>query len=253
MSKAPAVDYALEIIEFFATEKSELGIADISKSLGINKNAVSRVLEALLEKNWIYLSDKVQKKYSLTMHSFSLIVGHSKNNDIVKIATPFIEKLNAQFGDAVCLGIKKDKNVLYLIHCDSTKDVRINGCVGGEYPLNCSAPGKVLLSNSENYEILDYFSEAVDKRTDNTIVDYNAFIKEVDKIKKLGYAVDDEEFAKGIICIAVPIFDYENNVVASICISSLTMYDSIETLIDEKLPMLKKSADEISLCLGKKN
>lgn len=252
MSKAPAVDYALEIIEFFASKNSEIGIADISNSLGINKNAVSRVLEALLEKNWIYMIDNVQKKYKLTLRPFSLISGHTQNNSIAKIAKPYIEMLNKELGDSVYLGIKNARNVLYLIHCDSTKEVRINGCTGGEYPLNCSAPGKILLSYSSAEEISNFFTVAVDKRTENTITDFDNFMLESDRIKKSGYAIDNEEFAKGIICIAVPVFDYEENVVATIGISSLTLYEDIDSLINNKFSLLKKAADEISLCLGKK-
>lgn len=61
MSKAPAVDYALRIIELFSSSGSDIGIADICNKLEINKNAASRVLEALLEYDWIYMSDTVQK------------------------------------------------------------------------------------------------------------------------------------------------------------------------------------------------
>ena len=250
MSKAPAVDYALEIIEFFASKNSEIGIADISNALNINKNAVSRVLEALLEKNWIYMSDNTQKKYRLTLRPFSLISGYVNNNSIAKIATPYIEQLNNELGDSVYLGVKNERNVLYLLHYDSTKEVRINGCIGGEYPLNCSAPGKILLSYSDTDEIKNYFNIPVDKRTTNTITDFDSFIIEADKIKKAGFAIDNEEFAKGIICIAVPVFDYTGNVVATIGISSLTLYDDIDSLIREKFELLKNIADEVSANLG---
>ncbi|MDY4976902.1 MAG: IclR family transcriptional regulator [Clostridia bacterium] len=250
MSRAPAVDYALEIIEFFASKNSEIGIADISNALNINKNAVSRVLEALLEKNWIYMSDSTQKKYRLTLRPFSLISGYINNNSIAKIATPYIEQLNKELGDSVYLGVKNGKNVLYLIHCDSTKEVRINGCAGGEYPLNCSAPGKILLSYSDTEEIKNYFNIQVDKRTTNTITDFDSFMIEADKIKKAGFAIDNEEFAKGIICIAVPIFDYAGNVVATIGISSLTLYDDTDSLICGKFKLLKNIADEVSQNLG---
>lgn len=250
MSKAPAADYALEIIEFFAANNSEMGITDISNALNINKNAVSRVLDALLEKNWIYMSDTGQKKYRLTLRPFSLISASMQNNNIVKIATPMLENLNNILGDSVYLGIKNNRNILYLIHCDSKKDVRINGCAGGEYPLNCSAPGKILLGYSENDEILNYFESYTEKRTDNTITDYKGFITESEKIKKDGYAFDNEEFAKGIICIAVPVFDSNGNTVASIGISSLTIYDNIDSLVNKKLPLLKETANEISLSLG---
>jgi DNA-binding IclR family transcriptional regulator len=251
MSKAPAVDYALGIIEFFASKNEEIGISDISNALNINKNAVSRVLEALLEKNWIYMSDSTQKKYSLTLRPFSLIAGHANNNNIIKIAKPYIEQLNKELGDSVYLGVKNGRNVLYLIHCDSTKEVRINGCAGGEYPLNCSAPGKILLSYSDTDEIKNYFNTPVDKRTENTITDFDSFMIEANRIKKSDYAIDNEEFANGIICIAVPVFDYEGNAVASMGISTLTLYEDVDSLINNKHALLKKAANEISLCLGK--
>jgi len=250
MSKAPAVDYALEIIEFFARENSEIGIADISNSLGINKNAVSRILDALLEQNWIYMSNCSQKKYCLTLRPFSLIAGHTNNNGIVKIAAPYLEELNKKLGDAVYLGVKNERNVFYLTHFDSVKEVRINGCAGGQYPLHCAAPGKVLLSYSDKREIQNYFHAPIEKRTQNTITDLKDFIMEADKIKGAGYAVDNEEFAKGIICIAVPVFDYKENIVASIGISSLTLYDDIDSLTHKKLPLIKYVADKVSANLG---
>ena len=253
MSKAPAVDYALEIIEFFASKNTEIGIADISNALNINKNAVSRVLEALLEKNWIYMSDNSLKKYRLTLRPFSFIAGHTRNNSVAKIAAPYIERLNKELGDSVYLGVKSGRNVLYLVHCDSKKEVRINGRAGGEYPLHCAAPGKVLLSSSDIGEIEDYFNSPITKRTENTITDFDAFMLEADKIRKAGYAIDNEEFAKGIICIATPVFDCTGNVVATIGISTLTLYDDVNSLINNKLTLLQKVSDEISRCLGKKS
>ncbi len=249
MSRAPAVDYAVQIIELFS-KKDDIGIADISNELDINKNAVTRVLEALVEKNWIYMSDTVAKKYRLTLRPFSMLSGQICNNNLVKIATPHLRDLNQNLGDSVYLGVKNGNNVLYLLHYDSTKEVKINGSVGGEYPLNCAAPGKVLLSYSNEKEIKNYFNLPIDKRTENTITEFEDFIAEVDKIKTSGYAIDNEEFAKGIICIAVPIFDYTGNVVATIGVSSLTLYDDIDSLINEKLDLIRNASAEISANLG---
>lgn len=252
MSKAPAVDYALEIIELFASKHKEIGIADISNALNINKNAVSRVIEALLEKRWIYMSDHSHKKYSLTLRPLSLIGEHNSNIDIIKIATPYLKKINEELGDSVYLGVKYENNVLYLLHFDSTREVRINGYAGGKYPLNCSASGKILLSCLPPEEIHGYFDSSINKRTEHTITNFDDFVLEANKIRNLGYAIDNEEFANGIICIAVPVFDYAKNVVASIGISTLTIYDDVNSLINIKLGLLKKASDEISLCLGKK-
>ena len=250
MSKAPAVDYALDIIEYFAINNRPIGISDISNALNINKNAVSRVLEAFIEKNWIYACEENQKKYNLTLRPFSLLSNNVRSNGIVRIATPLLENLNNELGDAVYLGVKNGKNVLYLLHFDSKKEVRINGRVGGEYPLNCSAPGKVLLSYSESDEMKTYFNDSISKMTENTIVDYSHFHSEAINIRQRGYAVDNEEFAKGIICIASPVFDFDGRIVACVGLSTLTLYDSIDSLTDRKLELLKGVADEISKKLG---
>lgn len=231
MSKAPAVDYALKIIDFFAKSQTEIGIADISNALEINKNAVSRILDALFEENWIYLSDPVQKKYRFTLKPFSLISKCTPQYALAEISRGELEQLNETLGDAVYLGIKNNDKVLYLLHFDSKKEVRINGKVGGEYPLLTSAPGKVLLAYGKHSDEFNSYAE---------------------QIKKQGYAIDDEEFAKGIICISCPIFDDAGNVVATAGISSLTIYDSINSLIESKLPLLKTAAHNISVNLGYK-
>ena len=63
---------------------------------------------------------------------------------LAEISENELHKLNEQLGDAVYLGVKNKENALYLLHFDSKKELRINGRVGGEYPLKTSAPGKVL-------------------------------------------------------------------------------------------------------------
>lgn len=239
MSKAPAVDYALQIIEYFAKKNSPLGITDISNALKINKNAISRILASLLENGWIYCSDDAQKKYLLTLKPFSLVSKGVNNSSLVKIVEPFLKELHNQLGDSVYLGVKKEKTVLYLLHYDSVKEVRINGCVGGEYPLHTSAPGKILLGYSEDYLINSYFGE------NNT-----GFFDEAKKIKMQGYAVDNEEFGKGIICYACPVFDSNGEVVASIGMSSLTIYDDIDSLINNKGKLISETAKKISISLG---
>ncbi len=250
MSKAPAVDYALKIIEFIATSNEPVGITDICNGLDINKNAISRVLEALLEQKWIYLSDATVKKYSLTVRPFSVIAGNVEENKTVKIAKPYLEDLRNRWGDSSYLGVKNGNNVLYEAHFNSLRDVRINGCVGGEYPLHCSAPGKILLAYGKENEARAYFENGAVARSENTITDYNMFALEAEKIRERGYALDNEEFARGIICIACPVFDGKGEVAASVGISSLTIYDTVETLAEVKFPVINQIAKDISESLG---
>ncbi len=250
MSKAPAVDYALQIIELFAKSNKDLGITDISNSLSINKNAVSRIIEAFLENNWIYLCNSASKKYRLTMKPFSLMSASVEKDYMLKIANPIISKVRNETCDSVYLGVRNGNNVLYLLHYDSLKEVRVSGRVGGEYPLHLSAPGKVLLAHGSKSDISDYFAKNPKGQTPKSIKSAEEFELEAERIKTAGYATDNEEFSKGIICIACPIYDSEGEVVASVGISSLTIYDDVDSLISNKYPVLRQAAEEISNKLG---
>ena len=250
MSKAPAVDYALEIIEYFSRNSCGVGIADISNALEINKNAVSRILEALLERKWIYMSDPVSKKYRLTMKPFSLMSRSIGKDELVRIAEPILSDVHEKLGDSVYLGIRNGRKVLYLLHLDSVKEVRISGRVGGEYPLHSSAPGKILLAYDSASAAADYFSGKLERETENSIKSAKEFESEALKIRDEGYAIDNEEFGKGIICVACPIFNGEGEVIATVGVSSLTIYDTLDSMIGEKYPLLKQAAEKISESLG---
>lgn len=251
MSKAPAVDYAIKILELFSSTTKELGISDISNQTGINKNAVSRIIDALVEKNWIYCIDDFSKKYSITARPFSLFAKHFGETKLSLIAAPLLDELHATLGDTVYVGVKSLDKVLYVLHKESTKVVRISAMTGGTYPLHSTAPGKILLANSDDEYIEEYYSTLYDDLgTANSIRSDKDFIEEKKKIISDGYAIDNEEFAKGIVCISVPIYDASNKVVASLGLSSLTIYDSPETLVIQKLPHLKNTAEKISALLG---
>ncbi len=250
MSKAPAADYALEIIEYIARKNTGVGIADISNALGINKNAVSRILESLTEHEWCYMCDTERKKYRLTRRPFSILSESLSENMLVSAAMPCLSELHEKFGDAVYLGVKNGGNVLYLIHLDSSKEVRVNGRVGGEYPLGCSAPGKALLAFGEENDIDEYFRTGVERRTKNTVTSCETFKEQAEEIRKCGFALDLEEFAGGIICAASPVFDSSGKAVAAVGISTLTIYDDKQTLVKEKAPAVAETAKRISAVLG---
>ena len=250
MSNAPAVDYALRIIEFFSQSHTAVGIADISNALGINKNAVSRVLGALLESGWIYCFDPAQKKYAFTVKPFSIVSGSLERSNLQSLAQPYVNHLHEITGDCTYLGVRHNENVLYTLHHNSVGDVKINARVGGEYPLHCSAAGKALLAWSPSEEITAYFAQYATARTPQTITSLPDFLCETERIRKQGYALDLEEFGKGILCIAAPVFDAERKIVAAVGISTLTIYHTPQSLVEEKMAIVTETAANISAALG---
>jgi IclR family KDG regulon transcriptional repressor len=94
-------------------------------------------------------------------------------------------------------------------------------------------------------EIID--RKGLPKHTDFTITDRDVFLKELEKVKQKGYALDLEENEYGIRCIAVPIFDYSGNVVAAISISGPTI-----RMTDERIEKLQEHIQYIGRQISKR-
>lgn len=250
MSNAPAVDYAIRIIELFSESRQSLGIADISNSLQINKNAVFRILNVLLEHGWIYCCDPEKKKYELTLLPFSRLARHVDRASVQRLARPYIDELYAATGDYTYLGVPNGQSVVYTLHHEATGDVRLSGKVGAEYPLHCSAAGKALLSHMGEDAVRRYFKNGAQARTPNTITDAARFLQEAERIRKNGYALDLEEFGRGILCIAAPVFDADGAAAAAVGLSTLTIYHDERSLVAEKLDPVLTAARRISEALG---
>ena len=247
---APAVEAATKIISFLSESESEIGISEISRGTGINKNMLFRILNTLENDGWVY---RREQKYALTLLPFKLTSRAVSRMSLNTAATPILYDLANETGESTYLGIIKDGAVLYIQHIDGVKDVRVAGRVGGEYGLYCSAPGKVLLAYSDADYIEEYLSRQLEKRTKNTITERSALLSELDAIRRKGYATDCEEFGNGITCVAAPVFDHTGKVIGTVGCSAYTVNGSCDKGIERLLSPVLESAMELSRRLGSTN
>lgn len=244
---APAAEASAKIITFLAQSEQEIGISEISRGTGINKNMVFRILNTLENEGWVYCSEQ---KYSLTLLLFGLVSKPIARLSLNTVATPVLYELLNKTGESTYLGVLNGDKVLYIQHFDGVKDVRVAGRLGGEYGLHCSAPGKVLLAYADNDFIEEYISKSLEKRTENTITERKTLLLELEKVRQNGYATDCEEFGNGITCVAAPIFDYTGKTVGCVGNSALTLNHDSQSIINCFLPHVLNAAKEISVRLG---
>lgn len=247
---APAAEWAVRVIEIISASDEPLGITDISRSAGINKNMVFRVLNSLEAAGWVYCENPNEKKYHLTLRPFQMTRKAVDRLSINTVATPFIHALWQRLGESTYLGILKDDKVMYIQHFDSTKDLKVAGALGGMYDLYCSAPGKILLAYSDEKYIEEYIHREHPRRTDKTLTTPEELRDELGIIRKNGYAIDNEEFSCGILCVAAPVFDGCNKVIGTIGCSFPTVNRTMGTILDECGKDIVSTAKEISKCCG---
>jgi len=243
MSDAPAADYAVSVIEALSKHTTYMGISDISRETGINKNAVSRVLGSLVQSGWVY-QDGV--RYQLTLKPFRIASGALARMSLTGASQPALTKLWDETGDSCYVGVLHEDSVLYLSHLDSTHDLRISGRVGGSYPLHTTAPGKVLLSYADK-EYREHYLREVIKADGETAA---AFENIASEVRAQGYATDIEEYGPGIICFASPVFDIDGRVTGTIGVSTSTVYCKPDELYETRGIKVLEAAKEISNNLG---
>ncbi len=247
---APAAENAIKVIEGIATENEPVGITELSRKLNINKNMIFRILNSLEESGWVYAENAADKKYSLTLKPFAVASKALNRLSLNNAATPLVHELWRKTGESTYLGIKSDDKVIYIQHFDSTKAVKVAGIVGGMYELHNSAPGKVILAYSDDDYIKAYASRSLKENSPNTITEKKSLLCEIEKIKTDGYAVDNEEFSGGILCLAAPIFDYTGNVIATVGCSVSTLDFDLGGMLDYLKPLVCDCAKNISERLG---
>lgn len=247
---APAAENAIKVIEGIATENEPIGVSELSRKLDINKNMIFRILNSLEACGWVYCENTADKKYSLTLKPFDITSRARNRLTLNNVAAPLVYDLWKKTGESTYLGIKNDNKVMYIQHFDSIKNVRVAGAIGGMYELYCSAPGKIILAYSSEEYIEEYLKMDFKKNTSQTLTSKKELRKEIQNIQESGYAVDNEEFSNGIVCLAAPIFDYTKAVAGTVGCSVSTVEFDCDKAIDYLKPLVLHTASEISKRLG---
>jgi DNA-binding IclR family transcriptional regulator len=244
MYNAPALKKALEIIKLIVREKKPLGVTEISRALAISKSTTFGILKSLEEEGFVLKIDST-KKYMTGKELFELSKSVLRATDLTSIARPFLEKLVELVDESVFLGTRENDLVEVLDVVTPEKELKISSPVGARFSLTAGVIGKVFLAPLENGEIRDFLAKhELPRYTENSITDLAHFLEEIEKTRVRGYAVDFEEYLKGMRAVGTLIYS------GLFPVGAIWVVGFTSSLNDEKLPHvithLKHTAEEIS-------
>ena len=171
-------------------------------------------------------------KYRLGMQIFVLCKGLSDSFPIARIALPYMQELSDRAGERVYLGIPCGWEVFYL---DSTYPYQspnlIRRVLEMKTPMHCTGLGKAILSNMPEEQRNQFLeTQKLTAFTDATITGKEELRRELKSTRLRGYAIDHMEHEFGIKCIALPIFDKDRNIYASMSVSGLASHFTEEKM-----------------------
>lgn len=240
-----SITKAVTLLNCFSYNKPRLRLKEISVMTGINQATAYRMLTTLKEFNLIEQHDG----------SYALGRGFLKYEGIVlnsievrRIGLPYLEELSNNLRVNANLAVLDENEVVYVARAETPFCTYGYFHIGMRRPIHCTALGKVLVCKTP--EIANaVFARGVIRYTLNTIIDEAQYLKEIEKVRLQGYAVDAEEWSNGINCIAAPLYDATGTIVAGISISGPTSTYTAEKILGYA-PLLIEYSHRISARMG---
>jgi IclR family KDG regulon transcriptional repressor len=210
-----SVKKALKVLEAFTEDRTELGVTQISELLKSHKSSISRILMTLMAEGFVE-KNRLTNKYHLGMKLIELGNRALNRFDLNEYASPYLETLAKKTNEIIHLSILDKNEIVYIDKKGEGQVLTVATRVGGRNPAHACGMGKVLLSGLSQDELMRIlFMAPLTQYTPNTFTDIPQLLKELEKIRKQGFAIDNEESFPGIKCVAAPIKDSHGKVIAA--------------------------------------
>ena len=232
---------AIMILESISLCQQPAGVHQIGKMTGIHPTTVFRIVRTLCKYGW--LIQHPDSKYSIGMSIHSIGSQFNIFNDLKEVSFFTMQKLSDSIGQPVNLMVRQNNTSILIQQTHSKNVYNTLGAVGSRTPLYITACGKVLLSGLTD-TLLELIIDSFDfhQYTPNTIGNRDELIKAIKNIRRTKFAIDDQEAMCGAFCVAVPISDELDEIIAAISVTSVINFQKYQ---EEYIEALKKAAQKI--------
>ena len=228
----------LRALDYLGERAAPVRLTDVAHALGVEKSNASHILKTLVAAG--YAEQDGGRRYRATDKIQMPERYHHSLEEIVACKEawrPILEQIVATTGECAHLAVLVKARVWYIDKIDSTLPLKVDHPIGSLSPLHCTALGKVFLAFGAAEPELP-----LARYTAKTVVSTAKLRDEMRVTRARGYAVDDEEFAQGIRCVARPIFDTEGRLIAAVGVSGPTVRID-EDRLDELGEIIRRLSD----------
>ena len=197
-----SVERALGLLDLLARAGGRAGLSELAERSGLPLATVHRLLSTLGAAG--YVRQDGDRRYALGTALMPL--GDAATRLLGGWAQPFLVRLVEASGETANLAVLEDDRVLYLAQAPGRHRMRMFTEVGRRVPPHTTAVGKVLMAWHDEVQVRRALSRlGMPARTPRSLTTVAAFLAELERVRRCGWAVDDEEEEEGVRCLAVPV------------------------------------------------
>jgi len=209
----------LTILERLAEARDGDSLTDLAQRVGLATSTAHRLLKSLEQMRFVS-QDSERGRWYIGVQTFRVGNAFLFNRDFVELSRPVMRRLMEESGETANLAVLDDGQAVILSQVQCREMMRMLAKLGGRAPVHASAVGKALLASLPDDEVSAILHcRGLARVTPNTI-DTPARLREVlGDTRRCGYAIDDEEHAIGLRCVAAAFYDEHAEPLAAISLS----------------------------------
>src|SRR5438132_1271198 len=244
-----SVDRALLIIETLAEDDEGYRLSDLAVRTGLSTSTAHRLLTTLERRRFVQF-DRDGSKWHVGAQSFVVGSTFVRRRNFATQAMTYLRKLRDQTRETANLAVVDDESIIVLTRMESREIMRSLTKVGGRVAMVASGVGKAVLATYADEDVNAIIRHhGMPRLTEKSIVRPSDLFKELEKVRRQGFAIDDEEASMGLRCIAAVVYNDNSEPLAAISVSGMT-----SRIADARLATLgetvREVATELTLALG---
>ncbi len=207
----------LQLLELLARSEGPVGVSDLATKLALGKSNVHRLLQGLVELGYVQRNEP-RGTYQASLKLWEVASALASRLSVKTAALEAMERLLRNTRETVHLSVLDGDEVVYLHKLDSPEPVRAYSEIGGRAPAHCVATGKAILA-WQSEATLSGLAGRLQRHTPKTITDPADFLRDLERVRANGYAVNRGEWRETVWGVASPITNADGVVVAAIGVS----------------------------------
>jgi DNA-binding IclR family transcriptional regulator len=238
-----SLDKSLALLSHVADGAQTL--SELVDRSGLARSTVHRLATVLVDHGFLRSE---RHRYRLGYRLMELGELAKRQVRLPTLARRHMEALSTATQETVHLGELSGNDIVYLEKIEGGRGLQMRSRVGLSSLAATTAMGKAIIAYQPEDEWTSFF-RVEPPRTPHTITAVEGFVKELATVRERGHAFDREENELGICCVAAPIRDASDHVVAAVSLSSAVVYlppGRLEDLVQDVVAC----ADAISRELG---
>ena len=244
-----SLERAFAILEEVARNREGINLADLSKAVGLHNSTTFHLVKTMAQLGYVGQA-RDSKRYRIGARLFTLAAGALDENAFLALATPVLETLTGETGEAAHFAIRSGSEIVVIARTAGSGLLQMVDRSGGQRPAHATALGKVLLAALDDTQVRQFLGpDRLRKFTARTLTARDALLRELEEVRRKGIAYDDGEFDEEVRCVAVPVFDFAGRVAGAVGISGAVWRLSLQSLQD-KAQQVREAARLISAQLG---